>query len=478
MQQYTDKVLEIFKEITKIPRCSGKEARFRMWLQAWAEQHRFTAFADTGGNLLVRVPASAGYEDSPTVVIQSHMDMVCEKTPNAHHDFAKDPLRLIEDDEWLSADNTTLGADNGIGIAIAMTLASDDGIRHPPLELLFTVEEEVGLLGAQRLAPGFLEGNTLLNLDSEEDGVIIIGCAGGQETHLELPLKLETCPPGYSLYRLKIAGLSGGHSGIDIHKRRANAIKVMAALLHGFNPGWRLASLEGGSAHNVIPREATAILALPKKEVADFQQQASAFAKKFRTQHAKYETSPAFTLLPLEDKPKQVYTSLSVALMLDLILALPHGVAERIQEMPNLVETSNNIATIKTGGESAQIASSQRSSIPASLDDHTRRIEAIARLAGADASTSHGYPSWVPVPDSPLLHKCRSVYNQLFGAEPRVEVIHAGLECGVLHEKYPYMEMVSYGPTILNAHSPKEAVHLPSVGKVYALSVKLLEALR
>lgn len=474
------KILDAFATISAIPRKSGNETKVREYLSKWAEENKFAAITDNTGNLLIKIPASKGMEKRKTITLQGHLDMVCEKTPGSTHDFSKDPIKLVQDGEWLKADQTTLGADNGIAVAMAMCLATDKSIAHPDLELLFTIEEETGLTGALGLEPGALKGKYLINIDSETDNIFTVGCAGGKDTHIDLDLCYEEVPNDYEAILLKVGGLTGGHSGENIIDERGNAIKLLCRVLHKIRElcDLRIIGLSGGSAHNAIPRDAEAAFFVPASETAKIRELVENAEATLKSEFAITDPELKITISPIHNTPDRramlSYLSLKA---LDLISAIPHGVAARSTEMPHLVETSSNLAKLWVDNGKLHIHTSQRSSVMSRLDARTDRIEAIARLADAKARSGNGYPSWRPDFKSALLKKCREIYTELFNEEPRVEAIHAGLECGLIINKHPGMQAISLGPTIKNPHSPEEKMYLPSLGKLYKLLSSILSEL-
>jgi dipeptidase D len=468
-------ILNLFDQISAVPRASGREAELSAWLQAWANQRGWACKSDPAGNLLIRVPASPGCEAAPVLILQGHMDMVCEKTPESSHDFSKDPIRPILEGDWLRADGTTLGADNGIAIAIALALAEHPHARHPALELLFTVEEEVGIGGANRLQPGFAEGKILINLDSEAEGVFTVGCAGGQNTHIRMDLWFEPLNE-WQAYHLKVSGLQGGHSGIDIHKHRANANRLLARTLERIRARvpMRIAGLKGGTAHNAIPREANACIAFDSTHYAVVEQVLRDFEKQLNEEYAGVEPNIQLTTGTCE--AGRAVNEVGTEKLVQLLLAIPHGVAHMSASVPGFVETSNNFANVEIRDEELHLVSSQRSTVMSRLDELTGHISAIARLAGAQVRHTSGYPAWQPDMNSALLQRSREMYQELFGAEPRVEMIHAGLECGVIGAIFGGMDMISIGATIENPHSPSERLHVPSVGRVWQFLTALAES--
>ncbi len=479
--QKTRQVLELFEKISAIPRCSKHEEKIGAFLLDWAEKNGLKAKKDKVGNVLILVPASSGYEKSPTVVVQGHMDMVCEKTADSPHDFAKDPIRFVFEGEWLKADHTTLGADNGIALSMAMVMALDKSAAHPPLELLFTIDEETGLTGANALQGDFIEGKILLNVDSEDEGVFTVGCAGGRDTHISLAVRYEDAPEGFVMARVKDGSMTGGHSGVNINEERANAIRVLTRVLAQVRRQHdaRLADISGGTAHNAIPRDAWADVFIPRDSFKAVEKVVAEMEQVCKNEFRK--TDPGLKLsaeLQLETMGKRPLNTADSGRILDLLIALPHGVAAMSTEMKGLVETSNNEASVRIANSKLEIVTSQRSSVMSRLNALTWRIEAIARLAGADAVSGDGYPSWQPNLQSPLLARCKEVYRRLFGREPHVEAIHAGLECGIIGDKKEGMDMISFGPTLKNPHSPDEKIHVESIGKVWDFMVELLKSLK
>ncbi|MDD5583096.1 MAG: aminoacyl-histidine dipeptidase [Candidatus Marinimicrobia bacterium] len=478
MDKEIQDILDLFTEINAIPRKSKHEKQISDWLMAWAKEHRFQAKRDKLLNVLINVPATPGYENRPVVILQGHMDMVCEKTPDSSHDFSKDPIKVLIDGDWVHADQTTLGADNGIAIAIALKIASNPSIKHPALELLFTVDEETGLTGASGLSSDFLRGKILLNIDSEDDKKFTIGCAGGRDTNITFQRDMEDINSSKA-YSISISGLSGGHSGSDIHKGRANANKLLGRVLdHIYRDvnELQLISISGGSAHNAIPRDAKALFVLPSV-ISD---PASRYESFFLALQQEYKTTDpglCIQIKQLTESPPKAYSRPLTTRIIHTLMALPHGVANMSATIPNRVETSSNVATLTEDEDNLTLHTSQRSSVMSRLDEITRRIESVGFLADAHVVSGTGYPAWQPNMDSPLLKKCIAVYKRVHGKEPLIEVIHAGLECGVIGAKYPGMDMISFGPLIVNAHSPEEKMSLSSLEKVWKFIKPLLEEL-
>ena len=467
-----------FDEIRQIPRCSGHEEKARDYVLGFAKKHGYEARHDAAGNVVVRVPATPGHEGAPVVAIQGHLDMVCEKNADVNHDFSKDPIRLVIDGEWLKAKGTTLGSDNGVGVAAGLACAEDKSVVHGPLELLFTVDEEVGLTGAGKLEPGFVTAKYLLNLDSEELGAVFIGCAGGGDSTITLPVEMEKSAAGHATVRLGVSGLRGGHSGLDIREQRGNAIKVLARILwearrdHSF----AVASLGGGNKRNAIPREAHAVLVI----AADQRDLMAKWIHELRDTIAGELGGKEDALrVDVVEAPKasEVLSSSCRDRLLNLLMALPHGVVAMSYDIPDLVETSNNVATVAVKNGSVVIGTSSRSSVNTALQSVRDQIRSASELAGAHVEEDKPYPGWKPNINSDLLGITRRVHKELFGTDPEALAVHAGLECGIIGEKYPGMDMISFGPTIQHPHSPDECINIPSVEKFWALLAGVLKAL-
>lgn len=468
-----------FDEILKIPRGSGNEEGMRKYVIGIAEQHGLTARQDKAGNVVVLKPGVAGRADKPVVVLQSHLDMVNEKNSDVTHDFEKDALVPRIDGEYLKATGTTLGSDNGIGVAAALALLEATNVQHGPLELLFTIDEETGLTGASNLAGDLLAGKILINLDTEEEGALYVGCAGGAGTEILLPIKEGEVPEGHTALQLKLGGLRGGHSGVDIHLQRGNANKLLARALYRVMQEaqikFRLAAFSGGNKHNAIPREAFALVLVPRRDLKKFQ---AALEKQAAALRAEYVTSdPNLILTSEKAKSKTSWSNKTTAAVLRLIHALPHGVLMMSNDIPGLVETSTNLAVIEIKKKKLRIHCSTRSSVNSALQGARDQIRAIAEACGAQAEDQTGYPGWKPNLQSHVLQVARHIHQELFGIDPAIKAIHAGLECGIIGEKYPGMDMVSLGPQIEFPHSPDERVKIPSVGNFYKLLVGTLERL-
>lgn len=478
MSDHSDKIYDYFEQLNAIPRCSGHEAQVRQWLKAWADRRGFEAQSDSGGNLVVRVPASAGHDTCPPVIIQGHMDMVCEKTPESDHDFSSDPIVSHREQEWLTADGTTLGADNGIAIAYMMVLAETPSTDRPPLELLFTADEETGLNGAKSLEPGFVRGRQLINLDSEDEGIFTIGCAGGVDTTITRTMETQAQSDSDRAVHLVVGGLKGGHSGIDIDKHRGNANKILARLLDQIRKvsSARILMLDGGTRHNAIPRDAQTTLWVPQTETDRVETAVAQVASVVRDEHAATDPNLFIHLKSAAqaDRNACALTLADTDHTIQLLLALPDGVAGMSADFERLVETSSNLATVQLTDGKLTILISQRSAIISRLDEITSRVHAVAALSGARVQDDNVYPPWQPDSGANLLKRAKAVYQRLYGKSPVIQVIHAGLECAIIGDLYAGMDMISFGPTIQNPHSPDERILIPTVEKVWALLVALL----
>ncbi len=470
-------VWEHFYEITQIPRPSKKEEKIRAWVREWAKKHGFKYKEDKAGNFVISVPATKGYEKSPVVVLQGHLDMVCEKNKGTKHDFENDPIKIKRENGWITAEGTTLGADNGIGVAAGMAAALDPKAVHGPLELLLTVDEETGMTGVSALKKNFISGKILLNMDSEEDGVFYVGCSGGQDTVGIFDIQWTRAKSGNQPVEVLVTGLKGGHSGLDIHQGRANAIKLLGYLLNKLEFPFQIAQITGGSLRNAIPREAEAVLLVNPNDINKLRKQVKEFVKNSLLEFGKADPGLEIKVKKLNDKFSKAFKNDFEKKVIDTIVALPHGVIAMSADIPDLVETSTNLATVSMDGKKLTVGTSQRSSIESAKDNISASVSAIFKLAGAKVSIGDGYPGWKPNMDSPLLKLSKEVYKKLFKKEPEIKAIHAGLETGLLGSKYPGLDMISFGPTILGAHSPDEKVNIKDVAKFYDLLKGLLKKL-
>ncbi len=471
-------VWKYFAEIATVPRGSKHEEKITKYVLETAKKLGLPAKADKLGNVVVKKPASPGKERVRAVALQGHLDMVCEKNKDTVHDFSKDPIELVRQGNFLTANGTTLGADNGIAVATNLAIMEDRSLVHGPLEFVFTIDEETGLTGAAGLQPGFVESRTLMNLDSEEEGALYVGCSGGRDTIGTWKLATDPSPAGATAALLKVTGLKGGHSGLEIDKGRGNAIKIAnRAMLEIAGLGARLTSLDGGDKHNAIPREAEAVLWVPAKQWDAAVAAVAAFQKTAKAELATVEPGLAITLEAKQGARKgKVLKRALQAKLGQTIAALPHGVLKMSADIPGLVETSTNVAAIHTTARSIAIATSQRSSVASELDEACVTVRAIFEMGSAAASTSDGYPGWKPNLGSAILKTAKATYKSLYGKEPEVKAIHAGLECGIIGERYPGMDMVSFGPTLEGVHSPDERIHIDTVPKFWDFLLGILKA--
>ncbi len=469
-------VFKFFDEILKIPRPSKKEEKIVQYLIDFAKSRGLEYKVDSVGNVVIKKPATPGMENRKPVVLQAHVDMVAEKDSSVEHDFEKDPIQAYVDGEWIRAKGTTLGADDGIGVATILAILDSDKIKHPQIEGLFTIDEETGLTGAFALEEGFFEGKILINLDSEDWGEIFIGSAGGMDTEAEFGYMPKPVPEGVIAYKIVIDDLNGGHSGDEIHKGYANAIKLLDRFLIKllYEMPYYLAHFHGGKLRNAIPRDAYAIIAF-KPEFEDvLKEMHLKYYSIFKDEYGKVEPKITFTVEKV-DLPGRIIDDDVALKLLWSLYACPHGVYAWSKEIPGLVETSTNLATVRTEESRIIVGTSQRSSKDSAKDDIATMVKAVFLLAGAEVSHSDGYPGWAPNLESEILKLTVDTFKRLFKKEPKVRAIHAGLECGLFLEKYPYLDMISIGPTIKGAHTPEERLHIPSVREFWQLMLEILQ---
>ena len=474
-----ERVWHWFGEIMQIPRPSKHEERISAWLVQWGKDHGLETKSDKLGNVLIRKPASKGYEKSPWVALQAHMDMVCEKNSTKQFDFMKDAIQPVLDGEWLTADGTTLGADDGIGVAAILAILEDKKLQHPALEALITVDEETGLTGANGLSKSWLKSEVLLNFDDEDEGEYCIGCAGGIDTVAEMDYKLVAAPKGCKAFIVKVSGLVGGHSGDDINRGRANANKLLNRILWEgtYKHSMRLATIDGGNLRNAIAREAEALVCVPEDKVRAFKTMVTRMGKAMVFEFRSTEPDMEFSLRDA-DMPKKVVDADTQERLVNLVYACAHGVLAMSREIENFVETSTNLASIKMEKTFIRIATSQRSSVESAKQAAAAKLEATFLLAGCRVKHSDGYPGWTPNPDSRVLKVGVDVYKKMYGKEPIVRAIHAGLECGLIGEKYPQMDMISYGPTLRGVHSPDERIEIKTVEMFWNQTLEILKRLK
>ena len=478
----TSQVFDIFAQINQVPRPSKHEERISKWLQDFAAEHGIECIADEAMNVIMRVPATPGYEDHEGVILQAHMDMVCEKNGDVKHDFMNDPIQTYVDGEWLKAKGTTLGADDGIGISMALAAITDKELKHPAIECLFTVDEETGLTGAMQLKDGMLRGRRLINLDSEDDGQIFIGCAGGIDTLARMkyePIQNSKLKIQNSLaIRLSVSGLMGGHSGDDINKGRANANQLLVWFLARIWPQTevQLARINGGNLRNAIAREAEAVLTVPMAYKEQIRIKWNHFTAQMEQVFGQVEKDMRLEL-ETTDMPEEFIPAEKAYRLIMALCECPHGMIAMSKDMPGLVETSTNLASIKMKEGYIEVNTSQRSSIEASKHHLKWAVEQALSMACDEVTHGDGYPGWAPNPKSALLEITKAAYEELFKAEPKVLAIHAGLECGLFLEKYPYLDMVSIGPQMYGVHSPQERLSIPSTERCYKWLISVLEKL-
>lgn len=466
-----------FERLAAIPRASTKEAAAREYVRGVAASLALEALQDSAGNLVIRKPAYPGRESAPMTLLQGHLDMVCEKNEGTVHNFDTDPINLVQDGDWLKANGTTLGADNGIGVAAALAVLESRDVPHGPLEFAFTIDEETGLTGAAQFQPGLLRSKYFLNLDTEEAGVLCIGCVGGMSTTARRKVKLVRTSKGAG-WRIKVSGLRGGHSGMDIHRGRGNALQIMGGVLQDLLDRMPLqfSSINGGSAHNAIPREAVAIVVVEPSRESELKAIVAESQAAHDSHLGAFDPGLKITVEKIE-LPATVFDAKDTENTVALLTTLPHGVLAMSPDVPDLVQTSTNLATVKTKGDGVEIITSQRSAIAGSKMSAARIVATTSRLAGFLAEHSSSYPGWKPEPNSDIVRKLQEVHQQVFGHPAKLVALHAGLECGVIGEKYPGMQLISFGPTIVDPHSPNERVRISSVAHFWNYLKKVLESL-
>ena len=465
-----------FYEITQIPRPSKKEDKVRTYLDEFGKKHNLTTVTDKAGNVLITKPATPGYENEKTIILQAHMDMVCEKNSDVEHNFDTDPIQVIVDNGWVKAKGTTLGADNGIGMALMLAVLSSDNLKHPALECLFTTDEETGLTGAFALDNNLLKGDILINLDSEDDGEIFVGCAGGIDTTATLKVKTKDTPRHFFAFSVTVKGLMGGHSADDIDKRRGNANKMLNRILWNMHKDLdlHLVKIDGGNLRNAIPREASAVACVPFVHKEKVRVIFNEVAAELEDENAAIETNMRIELHS-EEIPDRVMTRRSTSKILNALYACPHGIKAMSPDMAGLVETSTNLASVKMPDDKKLvITTSQRSSVESAKYDIAHQVESVLKLAGCSVTHGDGYPGWKPNLNSQILRVAEKSYEKLFAVQPKVKAIHAGLECGLFLKKYPHLDMISIGPTMRGVHSPDERLEIETVGRVWSWLTDIL----
>ena len=461
-------VFEEFAKINKIPRPSKREEKMIEYLKNWGESHQLDTRVDETGNVIIRKPATPGMEDRKTVILQSHFDMVCDKLVDVEFDFDKDPIQTYVDGEWLKAKGTTLGADDGIGCAIELAILRSDDVEHGPLECVFTRDEETQLTGASGMEAGFMTGDYLINLDSEDEGQMFVSCAGGVRTTARFKFEEESVPEGYFCFKVGVKGLTGGHSGDDINKKRANANKLLVRYLMAEleKTDLRLVDIQSGGLHNAIPREGYAVCAVPFAEKEQMRIDLNVLAAQAAEEYSVTEKEMEFYLESQPAAAKAIDRKTAQAMLLSL-QAVHNGVFAMSQDLDWLVETSSNLASIHKLDGIVEVTTSQRSSVGSACEYMAEVIRAAFRLGGAEVETNEGYPGWKMNPNSVIVKIAEESYKRLFGKEPKILAIHAGLECGLFSEKYPHLDMVSFGPTLRGVHSPDERLLIPTVQMVW-----------
>lgn len=462
-------IWKCFDEITKVPRPSCHEEQIRKYLLDFATINNIAAKTDDCGNVVMTKPATAGHENAPTVILQAHMDMVAEKNNDVEHDFLKDPINTYIDGDWVKAKGTTLGADNGIGMAGALAVLLDNSLEHGPIECLFTINEEIGLEGAQNLGKDMITGSMLINLDSEDDGEIFVGCAGGIDTTAFFSYSKENAPENLCYLKVAVSGLLGGHSGSDINQGRGNANKLIARFLWNISKdiNIKLAEFDGGNLRNAIPREAHAIIGIDPDKKEELKSRLDVYAKEICNEYKGIEPVVKFTV-DVVDKPNFCIDDKTTATLIQALYSAPHGVYSMSRDIEGLVETSTNLAAVKmTDDNKIKVTTSQRSSVESRKFDIASQVESHFQLAGAKINHSDGYPGWAPNMDSTIMKLSSAAYEELYNVKPAIKAIHAGLECGLFLAKYPNLDMVSFGPTMTGVHSPDEKLNIPTVEKFW-----------
>jgi dipeptidase D len=466
-----------FDKLAATPRASTKEAAARDYIRALAARLGLESEQDAAGNLVVRKPARPGREGAPMALLQGHLDMVCEKNESTVHDFDTDPIKVIRDGDWLKADGTTLGADNGIGVAASLAVMESNDIAHGPLEFAFTIDEETGLTGAAEFPGGVLKSKYFLNLDNEEKGTLCIGCSGGIKTTVRRKVGLRTAGAG-SAWRVKVSGLKGGHSGVDIHQGRGNAIRILGGTLQVLldRLSIEIAAINGGSAQNAIPREASALVLADSSKESELKSLVAKAEAGYQADLGAFDSGLRITVEKAE-RPEKVFDATDAKQAVALLASLHHGVIAMSPDVLGLVQTSTNLAIVSTKGDVVEIVTSQRSPIETSMMSAASMVATVCRLAGFEVEHAGKYPGWKPEPNSQIVRKLQAAHQKLFGQPAKLIAMHAGLECGVIGEKYPGMEMISFGPTIVDPHSPNERVEISSVKSFWDYLKVSLESL-
>ncbi len=474
-----ERMWHYFYELNQIPRESKHELDAAAWVVKVAKELNLEVKQDEVFNVLVSKPATPGFENAPKVCIQGHLDMVCEKNTGTEHDFRKDPIDMFIEGDFVKARGTTLGADNGIGLAAALAIMESDDIVHPPMEFLFTIDEETGLTGANAIKEGFVTSDILINGDSEEDGVLYVGCAGGQDTEMKMNIQLEDAPTDYVAVKCDLNGFKGGHSGLDINEGRGNASIQLNRLLWNSSKKLdiKLYFFAGGTKHNAIPREAFSKLLVAKTDIEQFKTMVTEFENTLKSEYAGSDDGVKMVVEEISEKPTKVFTKKDQEKLMNLIYVIPHGVKAMSKDIPDLVETSTNLAIVTAENGKAEILTSQRSSVESEKIEIADKVMASGLLAGAEVYQGGGYPGWEPNMDSNILKTMKEVYKNLFGHYPAIKAIHAGLECGIIGETKSGMDMISFGPTIKNPHSPDEMLQISTVNNFWNILLATLKTI-
>ena len=474
-----EKVFYYFEEISKIPRGSGNEKQISDYMVKFAQSLNLEVKQDEANNIYIRKPATPGYENVPPVILQGHMDMVCEKNKNTEHDFEKEGIKLVVENDFIHAKGTTLGADNGVAIAYQMAVLADDTLEHPAIEALMTTAEETGMDGVANLHPEYLQGKVLLNLDTDIEGEFLVSCAGGAKVHVELPVSYEHAPEAHTLYRLTIKGLTGGHSGADIHKERANAHILIGRMLDRIRCKMPLyiASFVGGTKDNVITREAEVSFYISQTHKKVLEELVEEMKEAFQTEYAKQDPGLE-VILTTRQEEMEVLSLENTAKVIDLLMLLPHGITAYSMQIEGLVESSLNIGVAQLEKEQFHVVLAVRSSVPTKKENMIRKIKCLSQTLGAKVSVNGDYPAWVYAPQSRIRELAVEVFEQMYHKQPKIEAIHAGLECGFILEKIPGIDMIAFGPNAYDIHSPEERVSISSMARVYEYLINLLREMK
>ncbi|WP_132996177.1 aminoacyl-histidine dipeptidase [Sporanaerobacter acetigenes] len=475
-----ERVFYYFEELTKIPHCSGEEKEISDYLANFAKEHNLDFIQDEALNVIIKKPGTKGYENLPTVVLQGHMDMVCEKDVNVCHDFSRDPLELKVDGDFISAKNTTLGADNGIAVAMCLAILESEDIPHPPLEVLATTSEETGMNGANGLDPQNIQGKILINIDSEEEGKLLVSCAGGERDRIEIPILWENRSENTSVYALKVTGLKGGHSGMEINEGRGNANKLMGRLLYeiGKQIDIRLANIEGGAKTNAIPRSAKSVLVIGSDEESILKEIAIKMDSQFKNELMSVDANVEIVVEKMSTEVPKVFSKETTEKAIATLMLVPNGVQTMSREIKGLVESSNNLGVVNTLDESITFESSIRSSVRSLRENISNQMAIIAEILGGKWKNYSAYPEWEYKENSYIREVFQKVYREQFGKELEIAAIHAGLECGLFNEKFENMDMVSFGPNMYGVHTPDEKLSISSTERTWNLLVGVLKEIK